>query len=160
MEKLCDSETGCCQRFDPAPWDGKEVDFEGVHFIKDHVRSFMHIPLNFGRVMVRNMERIQKEGALADKPLLLSDEHSAWNSDIYIAVSKKVPGAEMAKVPGKFLSKVFEGEYRNMGKWVEEMEQFVKSKGKKMKKIYFFYTTCPKCARYYGKNYVVLFAEV
>ena len=26
--------------------------------------------------------------------------------------------------------------------------------------LYFFYTTCPKCAKYYGKNYVVLVAQV
>ncbi len=26
--------------------------------------------------------------------------------------------------------------------------------------LYFFYTTCPKCAKAYGKHYVVLFAQV
>jgi len=26
--------------------------------------------------------------------------------------------------------------------------------------MYFFYTTCPKCAKKYGKNYVVILAEV
>lgn len=28
------------------------------------------------------------------------------------------------------------------------------------KKVYFFYTICPKCAKYYGKNYVIGVAEV
>ncbi|PKK81884.1 MAG: hypothetical protein CVT47_00090 [Thermoplasmata archaeon HGW-Thermoplasmata-2] len=160
MEKLSGSETGCCPRFDPAPWDEKEVNFKGTLFLKDRVKSFMHIPMNFGKVMVKNMERIQKAGALATKPLMLSDECSAWHSDLYIAVSKEVPGAEMAKVPGKFLTKVFEGEYKNMGKWIEEMKRFVKLKGKEAKKFYFFYTTCPACAKYYGKNYVVILAEI
>jgi len=27
-------------------------------------------------------------------------------------------------------------------------------------KLYFGYTTCPSCAKAYGKNYVVLFAKV
>lgn len=27
-------------------------------------------------------------------------------------------------------------------------------------RLYVFYTTCPKCAREYGKNYVVILAEV
>ncbi len=35
------------------------------------------------------------------------------------------------------------------------MEQHVEHQGKKAEKIYFFYTNCPKCAKYYGKNYVV-----
>lgn len=33
-------------------------------------------------------------------------------------------------------------------------------KGRTLEKLYFGYTTCPKCAKAYGKNYVVLFAKV
>jgi hypothetical protein len=29
-----------------------------------------------------------------------------------------------------------------------------------MEKMYFFYTTCPKCAKVYGKNYTVLLAKI
>jgi NMD protein affecting ribosome stability and mRNA decay len=28
-----------------------------------------------------------------------------------------------------------------------------------MGEMYFFYTTCPKCARKYGKNYVAILAQ-
>lgn len=161
MDKLYEqSETGCCPRFNPEPWDGKEVTLQDRLFVKDHVRSFLHIPLNFGKVMIKNMDRIQKAGALAPEPLMLSDEKSLWGSDIYIAVSKEVPGAEMARISGTFLTKAFEGPYKNMGKWVKEMEGYVKSKGKEIKKMYFFYTTCPKCAKFYGKNYTVILATV
>jgi hypothetical protein len=138
MEKLYEkSETGCCPRFDPKPWENKKVTFKNRLFIKDHVRSFLHIPLNFGNVMLKNMERIQAAGALAPKPLMLSDETSLWGSDIYIAVSKKVPEAEMVQISGTFLTKVFEGPYKNMGKWVKEMKDYVKSKGSEMKKKLF-----------------------
>jgi len=161
MDKLYEnSETGCCPRFNPEPWDGKEVTFQDKLFLKDHVRSFFHIPLNFGKVMVKNMEIIQQAGALAPEPLMLSDEKSLWGSDIYIAVSKEVPGAEMVKMSGTFLTKVFEGPYKNAGKWTKEMIGYVKAKAKDMKKMYFFYTTCPKCAKFYGKNYVVILAKI
>ena len=154
------SETGCCPRFNPEPWDEKEVTFEDRLFLKDHVRSFLHIPLNMGRVMVGNMERIQDADALTPEPLMLSDDKSLWGSDIYIAVSKEVPGAEMTRVSGTFLTKVFEGSYSNTGKWVREMKAYVESKGKELKNLYFFYTTCPSCAKVYGKNYTVLLAAV
>ncbi|MDD5616550.1 MAG: hypothetical protein PHH85_10155 [Candidatus Methanoperedens sp.] len=36
------------------------------------------------------------------------------------------------------------------------MEKYVRSKGKYPKKMYFFYTTCPKCAEYYGANLNVI----
>jgi len=160
MDKLYDSETGCCPRFNPQPWDEKEVIFKDKLFIKDHVMSFFHIPLNFGKVMVKNMEMIVKANALAPEPLLLSDETSMWGADVYIAVSKEVPGAKMARISGTFLTKVFEGPYKNIRKWVKEMMSYVQSKSKSPQKLYFFYTACPKCAEYYGKNYIVLLAKV
>jgi len=161
MDKLYEqSETGCCPRFDPKPWEEKEISFKDKLFLKDHVRSILHIPLNFDKVMVKNMEKIQAADALPPEPLLLSDENSLWGADVYIAVSKEVPGAQMEKISGTFLSKVFEGPYKNMGKWAKEMQGYVSSKGKELKKMYFFYTTCPKCAEFYGKNYTVILAQV
>jgi len=155
-----DSETGCCQRFDPAPWDGKEMTWKGKLFVKDRVASIFHIPLNFGQIIVRNMELIKKAGALPEKALMLSDENSLFGSDVYINVSKNVPGARMERLSGTFLTRVFEGNYQDMGRWVRAMQEHVRAKGREAKKMYFFYTTCPKCARYYGKNYVVILAKV
>ena len=40
------------------------------------------------------------------------------------------------------------------------MERFVESRGFRTLKSYYFYTTCPKCAKEYGKNYVVAVSEV
>jgi hypothetical protein len=161
MDKLYeDSETGCCKRFEPEPWDEKEVTWDNKLFLKDRVKSFFHIPLNFGKVMVKNVEAIKAADALPVEPLMLSDENSLWGADIYIAVAKDVPGARMVKISGTFLTKVFEGHYRNAPKWHKEMVAFMKSKGKEAGKIYFFYTTCPRCAEFYGKNYTVLVAEI
>lgn len=161
MDKLYEqAETGCCPRFDPEPWDSKEVAFKDRLFVKDRVRSFLHIPLNFGKVMVRNMERIQAAGALPPEPLLLCDENSLWGCDVYIGVSKDVPGAEMARISGTFLTRVFEGPYQDVRKWIGQMRTYVESKKKALEKLYIFYTTCPKCAKYYGKNYTVLLAKV
>ena len=154
------SQTGCCPRFNPAPWDEKEITFQDKLFVKDHVRSFLHIPLNFGQVMIRNMERIHQAGAEVPMPVALSDEKSLWGADLYIAVARDVPGAKMARISGTFLTKVFEGPYKNAGQWAQEMKAYVKSKHKKMQKMYFFYTTCPKCAEVYGKNYTVILAKI
>jgi hypothetical protein len=161
MDKLYEqAETGCCPRFNPVPWDDKEVVFQDRLFLKDHMRTFLHIPLGFGKVMVKNMAKIKEADALAPEPLMLYEDKSLFGADLYIAVAKEVPGAEMARVSGTFLSKVFEGPFKDMGRWVKEMRQYVKSKGRDMKNVFFFYTTCPACAKVYGKNYTVLLAEV
>ena len=161
MDKLYkDAETGCCPRFEPAPWEDKEITWKDKLFLKDRVRSIFHIPLNFGQVIVKNIEKIKKADALTPRPLMLSDENSFWGADIYIATTKAVPDAEMIKISGTYLTKVFEGPFQNVGKWVKEMRGYVKAKKKETKKMYFFYTICPSCAKFYGKNYVVLVVEI
>lgn len=151
----------CCPRFNSEPWDGKEIIWEHKKFVKDRVRSFLHIPINFGGVMVKNMALIEKAGAKPEGDLIvLSDENSLWGADIFLEVGKDVPGAEITEISGTFLTKVFEGPYKDMGKWVKEMKENVKGNGKEMKKLYFYYTTCPKCAKKYCENYVVLLAQV
>ena len=106
------------------------------------------------------MALIEKANAKAPQQLMLTDEKSLWGSDIYIDATREVAGARMATISGTFLTKVFEGPYQNAGKWAKDMAEYVKSKNKNLKKIYFSYTTCPACAKAYEKNYVVLFAEV
>ncbi|MCX5998808.1 MAG: hypothetical protein NTU41_04255 [Chloroflexi bacterium] len=161
MDKLYEqTETGCCPRFNPEPWADKDVVFQDRLFLKDHVRTFLHIPLGFGKVMVKNMERIKQADALSDVPLMLSQDTSLFGTDLYIAVSKEVPGARMERISGTFLSKVFEGPFKDAGKWARQMQDYVRSKGKEVKKMYFFYTTCPSCAKFYGKNYTVVLAMV
>ena len=150
----------CCPRFDPKPWDEVTLTWEGKRFVKDHVISFFHIPLNFGAVMKRAVAAIEVVDASSDSRVVLTDENSLWGADVYVEVAKDVPGAGMATISGTFLSKVFEGPYGNMRKWIAEMMAFVHAKGKTTQKMYFFYTTCPKCAKKYGKNYVAILAQV
>jgi len=152
--------TGCCEPFDPTPWQDKEILWKDKLFVKDHVTSFLHIPLNMGKKIVKNMALIEKAHAQSPHQLMLTDEQSPWGSNIYIDVARNVQGAHMATLSGTFLTKVFEGPYQNAGKWADEMKSYVEKKGKTLKKLYFSYTTCPKCAKAYGKNYVILFAQV
>jgi len=154
-----DAPDECCPRFDSAPWDGKELHWQDRRFVKDRVKSFLHIPLNFGAVMKRNVGQIEAAGARSDAMVVLSDENSLWGADVYIEVAKDIPGAHMASISGTFLCKVFEGPYQNMRKWIEEMKAFATAKGKSFSQLYFYYTTCPKCAKKYGKNYVVILAK-
>jgi hypothetical protein len=155
------SETGCCPRFEPGSWDQKQVQWSGKLFLKDRVRCLFHVPLNFGGVMTRNMSRISEAGAFTpESPLVLSDHTSKWNMDLYIEVSKEVPHAEHIRLSGSFLSKVFEGPFKNTGTWCRQMAEWVGSQGRTIKRYLMYYTTCPKCAKHYGKNYVVIFAEV
>jgi len=154
------NEKECCPKFNPAPWDGKIFDWNNKRFIKDKVFTLFFMPINFGSVITRMMERIAKAGAQVPEYLCLSDHTSKWNMDVYLAVDKEVPGAENVTLSGKYLSKVYEGDFKETGKWCEDFSNYMKEKNLTMKKMYMWYTTCPKCAKKYGKNYVVIIAEV
>jgi hypothetical protein len=153
------AETGCCPRFDPTKWDDKEFTWHDRPFVRDRVRSVFHIPMNFGGVMKRNMQAIEAAEAMDPDQLVLSDENSLWGADVYIAVAKDVPGARMERLSGTYLVKVFEGPYSKAGGWANDVTTHLADRGQRAKKLYFWYTTCPRCAKAYGKNYVAVVAE-
>ncbi len=150
----------CCPKFNPAAWDDKMLTWEHKRFIKDKVRTLFFIPLNFSGVMKRLARILQDNGVTAPDALCLSDHTSRWNMDVYLAVDKEVQGAENTSLSGKFFSKVYEGPFKNTGSWCKDFASLAKGKGLEIEKWYMWYTTCPKCARKYGKNYVAIIGEV
>lgn len=152
--------TQCCPKFDPAPWDEKTIEWNNKKFIKDKVFTFFYMPLRFGALMTKLVEKVEKADAKTADQLCLSDCTSKWNMDVYLSVEKEIPGAENVTISGKFLSKVYEGPFQDTGKWCKDFEGYVKGKGMNLNKLYMWYTTCPKCAKVYGKNYTVLFGKV
>ncbi len=106
----------CCPKFDPTPWMERVFEWENKRFIKDRVRTFFYVPLNFGKVITRLMHMTEKNGVQVPDWLCLSDHTSKWNMDLYLAVDKEVPGMENVQLSGKFLSKVYEGDFKNTGK--------------------------------------------
>ena len=153
-------ENKCCPTFDPGPWQERIVSLDGKKFVQDRVRSFLRIPLNFGATMVRNMAAIRKAGAEAPDMLVLADENSLWGADLYLETAREVPGLRMAELPGTYLAQAYAGSYRDIPNWIADLKTRVANRGKTMKRLLFWYTTCPKCAQKQGKNYVVLFAQI
>jgi len=155
------SETGCCPRFEPKGWDNQELQFDHKQFLKTETINLFHIPINMGPVMKKAMKNIMEaEASSKDEYLMLSHDPSPWKGEHFIAVEKEVPGANLTTLSGKYLTRVFEGPYKEAKSWTKDMKEMVKSKNKELKKLYFFYTTCPKCAKHYGENYAVGVAEV
>ncbi len=150
----------CCPEFDPKAWDDRLHEWNEKHFIRDKVFTFLHIPVNFGAAMRRFDKKVTAAGAGMPDWLCLSHHTSMWNMDLYLCVDKKVEHAENIMISGKHYSRVFEGPYKDAGKWQKEFAKELKDKNMASSKTYTWYTTCPKCAKKYGKNYVVLFAAL
>ena len=150
----------CCPKFDPGPWDDKIFTWDRKKFVKDKVRTFFFIPLNFGAVMRRITRKAGRSGAKFPDWLSLSDHRTKWTMDVYVAVDKDVEGAVNTTLSGQFLSKVYEGDFKETKTWCRDFAAYAAAKGLSIKKWYMWYTTCPKCAKKYGKNYVAIVAEV
>lgn len=155
-----DSETGCCAPFNPEPWDRKVITWKNRLFLHDHVISIFHVPLNFGQTVVRDMIVIRSNGALPNNPIMLSDENSPWGAEVYLEVTKPLPNERVVRLAGTYLTLAREGSFRNIRSWLYEMDTYAASEHKKIRKIYYYYPTCPKCAKLYGKQNIVLIAQV
>ena len=153
-------ETECCPKFSPKPWDKKILIWKNKKFVKGRVFTIFYIPLNFGGVVKRIMKKMDAAGATCPDWLALSYHTSKWNMDLYVATDKKVPKVKNTTISGKFLSKVYEGPYQKTDEWCKDFDRYVKKEGLKRGKMYMWYTTCPACAKKYGKNYVVIISEV
>lgn len=156
-----DNPTGCCPRFNPAGWGGQALHFRDKRFLRATTRSLFHIPLNMGTVYPRAMAAIQAANAFdTEGHIVLSHDESAWRGEHLFAISKAVPGYENVMLSGDFLTEVFEGPFRDAPKWLKHLKARAEREGEALKDSYYFYTTCPKCAAVYGKNYVVGLARI
>jgi hypothetical protein len=160
MTSQTDENLTCCPPFDPTNWDDKVFEWNNKTFVKDKVFTFMYMPFGFGKVIKRLNEKVNAANATMPDWLCLSDHTSGWNMDIYLAVDKEIPNAQNVSLSGKYFSKVYEGPFKDTGKWGKDFEAEATKRDLKVKKWYMWYTTCPKCAKKYGKNYVVIIGEV
>ena len=106
-------------------------------------------------------EAIESSSAMPPEQFaVLSRELSPWKSEHLFLVDKEVPGKEMVRLSGDFISKVFEGSFNKVKDWHNEMLRLAEKSGRKAEDVYFFYTSCPRCAKAYGHSHVVAFAKL
>jgi len=155
-------ENECCPKFDPKPWEDHEFTWEEKLFVKDHMRCIMHIPLNFGGIMTRQMKVMEAAGACPEAAdfLVMTGNDTLWGADVYLAATRDVPGEKMVRLSGTYYSRVYEGPFSRISKWIADYKATLQGMDKPVKELFFYYTTCPKCAKKWGKNYVVIIGRL
>jgi hypothetical protein len=159
------TEQECCPEFNPEKWDKKSFTWDNRKFIKDSIPTLFHIPLPsmIGKRITRMWKSIETSGSASpDKTdtLVLFHDPSAFRSDILISVEKDVTGENNVAISGEFASRVFDGAYNAIPRFIGTMEKYLSENRKKAKDYYVHYAYCPKCAQKYGHNYMILFAEL
>ncbi len=155
----------CCPEFDVAKWDRKTLVWENKLFVMETIPALFHIP--FPPMITKKTMKLhtmaEKAGVtipnLSDALILFRDP-TPFRSEIYYAVTQAVEGANNTSISGTFMARVFDGPYNAIPRFLKEMEAYLKEIGKSAKDYYVHYAYCPKCARKFGHNYMILFALV
>ena len=91
---------------------------------------------------------------------MFSKEESMFSSTLLISLKRDAKDLETERLSGKYISMIFENGYGQTPKWTRQVERYMKEQGKVAVELLFWYATCPKCARKYGKTQKVIFAKV
>lgn len=155
----------CCPFFIPEKWDKKTFTWDKKLFIKELFPTFFHIPFPpiIGKKMNKMYQLVEKSSAeILDKTdaLVLFHDLTAFRSEIYYSVTKEVEGANNTKLSGTFTARVFDGAYNSVPKFMKKMNRYLAEQGKVANDYYIHYAYCPRCAKKYGNNYMILFAEL
>lgn len=150
----------CCPPFEPEAWQNRIHSWDRKKFLKDKVLCFMFMPIGFGYTMKRVMAKLDAAKAQCTDWLCLSDHTSKWNMDVYVAVDRDIPGTVVVELTGRFFSRVYEGPFSDTGKWCKDFGEHATKESLRIGKQYMWYTTCPKCAKKYGKNHVVVLGKI
>lgn len=154
------TDTICCPRFEPEKWDNLQFEWHKKSFIKAPIRTLLYMPLNFGKVMTNLDKMLTAAEASNPDHLCLSDHSSKSHMDVYLATDKEIPGANNIALSGHYFSAAYEGNFKDTEKWMLDFESRANGRSLTIKKTFLWYTTCPKCAKKYGENYVVVIGEI
>ncbi len=154
----------CCPKFVPEKWDEKTLNWENKLFIRESIPTLFHIPLPsmIGKKVTKmyNLVMASKADLPQQEFLLMFRDPSPFKSELYMSVTKPVEGAENTSLSGQFETRVFDGPYNAVPKFIREMQPYLAEKAKKDKDYFVHYAYCSKCAKKYNHNYMILFAEV
>jgi hypothetical protein len=153
----------CCPLFHPEQWENITHHWNEKLFLKDSVPEILHIPLpgTYRKAISRMWKTAEQAGAAPDPKdfLLLAHDPSAFKAELYMSITKEIAGAETVKFTGEFLSKVYEGSYGDVPKCLRKTDKFLAANSLISKKYYIYFPYCPKCAKKYGHNYIVVVAN-
>jgi hypothetical protein len=154
----------CCPKFKPELWDNITHWWNNKLFLKDAVPELFHIPLpgTYKHAITRMWNQADHCGAAPNKEdfLLLAHDPSSFKGELYMSITRDIPGANVVKLTGAFFSRVFHGGYGDVPRFLKEMTHSLAANKMRSAKDYVFFPYCPECSKKYGESYVVIISEI
>ena len=114
----------CCPKFHSEKWDNKTFNWVDKPFIKASIPEFFHIPYPpmIGKKITKMMKMAEEAHKLSedveDILLLFNDPHP-FRADMYLSVTDQVPDAKNTQLSGTFITKVFDGPFKDVPKFMK-----------------------------------------
>lgn len=154
--------SNCCPEVRKEDWEYVQHEWN-KYFLEGNVFQLFRMPLNYGSVLKKlaaaaKARNWDKHG----NPLVLTQETGFFSMQMLLELFRPDPKADgVVFFSGSFISHYYEGPYSGLGKAVQELDDYVtKATGLPPKDYFFWYTTCPKCAKERGNPVTVIFARI
>ncbi|MDD3487600.1 MAG: hypothetical protein PHF35_04475 [Candidatus Moranbacteria bacterium] len=136
----------CCKILSSQEWDKKQIVWRDKPFHKSRYWSVFHVPVNMGTKIIRGLEEIEEAGLSAEQ-MVLSRRDSFLGAELLVPISGKTDAFEIELITGRFLTRLFDGNYGDMEKWVKVTRTWCREQNFEPEEYIFWYATCPKCAK-------------
>jgi len=153
MSVLCD-----CRKVAARDWHNRELVFENRSFYVHRLPLFFHLPICLSRRIKKlKSEVAMKNYSIAD-PLMVIQKDGSLSGMVMLEIDPPRFFDPKIKTFDKnlFFSWISEEAPINLREELSEAKRIVQTNGQKIKDVYFWYTTCPKCKTINGNQTVIL----
>lgn len=161
---LDNEESLCCPPFDTEKWNLRTLDWNDKLFIKRSVKCFFYIPINYKMVFRQIVNKIRRKEENHNPRICLSEVCSKWKINLYVEAQEEVEKEENIRFSCKILTKAYVGScnnsYKEAKQWISDYRLFAQSKNFVVRKIFFWFPTCLKCAKIQKRRDVVIMGIV
>lgn len=149
-----------CPRLVREEWDRQTHPWDKKPFYALPYRSFFGWPLNLARQTAAAVDLLSKRGLLDSVPINFAVNEQARGGTLLIAIKRHVKDLETRAISGQFMSFFFEGKYPERPHWIRQVYRYGRANHLNFQELYFWYATCPTCAKKQGYAQVVIFGKI
>jgi hypothetical protein len=156
--------TSCnCPDVNDQDWHLKDQDWSGKFFYFEYVRHLFNIPLGYDKQLQAMKRDLARKGYQLVTPDMVLHQPGAFQGRILMEI--KDPEQYDANVESfdnaRILSRVYRGPRSSIGSAVQELKAFTQDRAHlEPIVVYYWQTTCKRCAKTKGYEKTILFARV
>ncbi len=149
-----------CPRLVREEWDRQIHQWDKKPFYALPYRSFFGWPTNLARQTAAAVDLLSRRGLLESIPINFAVNEQSFGGTLLISINRNVKDLETRAISGKFMSFFFEGKYTQRTDWIRQVYRYGRANNLNFHELYFWYATCPTCAKKQGYAQVVIFGKI